>query len=76
MAPDQILAENGENYAIDHSQVTRITIDGQEGADDPNTKGTLRLDAQGKRLIFQIPTGRGITQARSMLRQAIGPVVR
>ncbi|MCX5971476.1 MAG: zinc ribbon domain-containing protein [Coprothermobacterota bacterium] len=65
MAPGAILAENGENYAIDHSQVTRITIDGQEGQDDPNTKGTLRLDAQGKRLTFQIPTGRGITQAKA-----------
>ena len=76
MTPDQILTENAENYAIDHSQVTRISFDGHERDDEPNTKGTMRLDAQGKRLIFQIPTGRGITQARSMLRQALGPVVR
>ncbi|MEI6310489.1 MAG: zinc ribbon domain-containing protein [bacterium] len=76
MAPGAILSENAENYAIDHSQVTRISLDGQEGADDPNTKGTLRLDAQGRRLVFQIPTGREISQARSLLRQAIGPVVR
>jgi hypothetical protein len=75
MAPEQILRENAENYAIDRSQVTRISFVRQERDDGPDPKGTMRLEAAGRSLVFQMASG-GMAEARSMLRQALGPVVR
>jgi hypothetical protein len=75
MAPEQILQENAENYAIDRSQVTRIAFANQGRGEDADAKGTMTVEAAGRRLVFQISAGE-IESARSFLRQTLGPVVR